>query len=126
MANTKSAQKRNRQALKRRARNQAVRTQVKSAVKRAREALAALGWRVETIWECDLKDAEALRARLGDLLAVQPPTPTPGRNSRTGRSGWPQSRAVPNPSVGRSGRRGLMDSGIGKPVIRLIGALFIC
>ena len=42
MANTKSAQKRNRQALKRRARNQAVRTQVKSAVKRAREALASL------------------------------------------------------------------------------------
>ena len=41
MANTKSAQKRNRQALKRRARNQAVRTQVKSAVKRAREALAS-------------------------------------------------------------------------------------
>ena len=41
MANTKSAQKRNRQALKRRTRNQAVRTQVKSAVKKAREALAA-------------------------------------------------------------------------------------
>ena len=41
MANTKSAQKRNRQAEKRRARNQAVRTQVKSAVKKAREALAA-------------------------------------------------------------------------------------
>ena len=41
MANTKSAQKRNRQALKRRARNQAVRTQVKSAVKKAREALAS-------------------------------------------------------------------------------------
>ncbi|HET9035595.1 MAG TPA: 30S ribosomal protein S20 [Myxococcaceae bacterium] len=41
MANTKSAQKRNRQAQRRRARNQAVRTQVKSAVKRAREALAA-------------------------------------------------------------------------------------
>ncbi len=41
MANTRSAQKRNRQALKRRARNQAVRTQVKSAVKKAREALAA-------------------------------------------------------------------------------------
>ena len=40
MANTKSAQKRNRQALRRRARNQAVRTQVKSAVKKAREALA--------------------------------------------------------------------------------------
>ena len=41
MANTKSAQKRNRQALKRRVRNQAVRTQVKSAVKKAREALAS-------------------------------------------------------------------------------------
>ncbi|MGZ5958588.1 MAG: 30S ribosomal protein S20 [Myxococcaceae bacterium] len=41
MANTKSAQKRNRQAMKRRGRNQAVRTQVKSAVKKAREALAS-------------------------------------------------------------------------------------
>ncbi|MGZ6077674.1 MAG: 30S ribosomal protein S20 [Myxococcaceae bacterium] len=41
MANTKSAQKRNRQAMKRRSRNQAVRTQVKSAVKKAREALAS-------------------------------------------------------------------------------------
>ena len=36
---------------------------------KAREALAALGWRVETLWECELKDAEALEARLGDLLA---------------------------------------------------------
>jgi len=40
---------------------------------RARDArtqaeLEALGWRVETIWECELKDAEALRARLGRLL----------------------------------------------------------
>jgi len=38
------------------------------------EALAAAGWRVETIWECDLKDAdlkdaEALEARLTVLLA---------------------------------------------------------
>jgi len=41
VANTKSAEKRNRQAEKRRARNQSVRTQVKSAVKKAREALAA-------------------------------------------------------------------------------------
>ncbi len=35
---------------------------------RSREALAALGWRVETIWECDLKDAGALEARLRVLL----------------------------------------------------------
>lgn len=40
MANTKSAEKRNRQAQKRRARNVIVRTQVKSAVKKAREAVA--------------------------------------------------------------------------------------
>jgi DNA mismatch endonuclease (patch repair protein) len=33
-----------------------------------REKLAALGWRVETIWECELKDAGALDARLADLL----------------------------------------------------------
>ena len=32
------------------------------------EALATLGWRVETIWECELKDAEALEARLEALL----------------------------------------------------------
>jgi DNA mismatch endonuclease (patch repair protein) len=36
---------------------------------RSREALTALGWRVETIWECDLKDAAALEARLRSLLA---------------------------------------------------------
>jgi DNA mismatch endonuclease (patch repair protein) len=34
----------------------------------SREALTALGWRVETIWECDLKDAAALTARLEGLL----------------------------------------------------------
>ena len=31
-------------------------------------ALAAAGWRVETIWECELKDASALEARLRPLL----------------------------------------------------------
>ncbi|MDP3852961.1 very short patch repair endonuclease [Phenylobacterium sp.] len=35
----------------------------------ASEALAAKGWRVETIWECDLKDGAALRDRLAALLA---------------------------------------------------------
>ncbi len=34
----------------------------------SRKALAALGWWVETIWECDLKDAAALEARLAALL----------------------------------------------------------
>ena len=39
MANTRSAEKRNRQSEKRRARNQGVRTRVKSAVKKVRETL---------------------------------------------------------------------------------------
>ncbi len=39
MANTRSAEKRNRQAQKRRTRNVSVRTGVKSAVKRVRDAL---------------------------------------------------------------------------------------
>ena len=33
------------------------------------EALAATGWRVETIWECDLKDEAALTARLRSILS---------------------------------------------------------
>ena len=33
-----------------------------------REALADLGWRVETIWECELKDGPALQQRLTSLL----------------------------------------------------------
>jgi len=36
---------------------------------RTRCELEALGWRVETIWECDLKDGAALEAHLGRLLA---------------------------------------------------------
>jgi DNA mismatch endonuclease (patch repair protein) len=35
-----------------------------------REALAGLGWRVETIWECELKDAAGLEERLRALLAT--------------------------------------------------------
>ena len=35
----------------------------------SRDALAALGWRVETIWECDLKDAAGMETRLRGLLS---------------------------------------------------------
>ena len=35
----------------------------------SRAALAALGWRVETIWECGLKDEAVLAARLEAVLA---------------------------------------------------------
>jgi DNA mismatch endonuclease (patch repair protein) len=31
-------------------------------------ALETAGWRVETIWECEMKDAEALKARLASTL----------------------------------------------------------
>jgi DNA mismatch endonuclease (patch repair protein) len=34
------------------------------------EAMMAGGWRVETIWECELKDAAALEGRLRELLAT--------------------------------------------------------
>jgi DNA mismatch endonuclease (patch repair protein) len=33
-----------------------------------RAALEAAGWRVETIWECELKDRAALEARVRELL----------------------------------------------------------
>jgi DNA mismatch endonuclease, patch repair protein len=35
----------------------------------AREALAGLGWRCETLWECELKDEAALDQRLAAMLA---------------------------------------------------------
>ena len=41
----------------------------------AEAALTQQGWRVETIWECDLKDAEALRLRLEGLIGPRPLTP---------------------------------------------------
>lgn len=40
----------------------------------AEAALVDLGWRVETIWECDLKDAEAVDERLRRLVQT-PLTP---------------------------------------------------
>lgn len=42
------------------------------------EALAAGGWRVETLWECELKDAAALEGRLADLLRCHPGKPRQG------------------------------------------------
>ncbi len=39
----------------------------------ARAALEAAGWRVETVWECALKDREALAARVAGWLAATPP-----------------------------------------------------
>ena len=39
----------------------------------AREALTARGWRVETVWECELKEAAALEARARGWLGVGAP-----------------------------------------------------
>ena len=36
-------------------------------------ALAALGWRAETVWECELKQPAALAARLRGLLSANAP-----------------------------------------------------
>ncbi len=49
----------------------------KVARNRARDAasiaqLTALGWRVEVVWECALKDAAGLEARLAGVLAQAP------------------------------------------------------
>ena len=44
--------------------------------------LEALGWRVEVVWECDLKDAEALERRLAGLLGPKtPPLSAPSCSS---------------------------------------------
>jgi len=37
-----------------------------------RSRLEALGWRVEIIWECELKDAVALERRLQQMLLPRP------------------------------------------------------
>ena len=42
--------------------------------------LAAKGWRVETVWECEMKDREALKARLVALLD-DTPLPPPDRSA---------------------------------------------
>jgi DNA mismatch endonuclease (patch repair protein) len=49
-----------------------------------RVALEDAGWRVETLWECDLKDPQALEARLKVLLAkpALPPSPRCGSSWR--------------------------------------------
>lgn len=45
----------------------------------SRLALEAAGWRVETVWECELKDEAALRARLSAALEATSPSSRPGR-----------------------------------------------
>lgn len=44
----------------------------KSRDKRKERELNALGWRVETVWQCELDDLARLTARLEALLAAPP------------------------------------------------------
>jgi DNA mismatch endonuclease (patch repair protein) len=49
----------------------------------SREMLEAAGWRVETVWECELKDRPALEARLKGMIRTPPPqgpSPAPPRS----------------------------------------------
>ena len=39
---------------------------------RVAETLRADRWAVETVWECELKDEDALKLRLGEILARSP------------------------------------------------------
>ncbi len=39
----------------------------------AREVLQARGWRVETVWECELRDLTALTSRAQAWFAIAPP-----------------------------------------------------
>jgi DNA mismatch endonuclease (patch repair protein) len=40
----------------------------KARDEKAMDALTADGWTVETVWECDMKDVEVLKARLATIL----------------------------------------------------------
>lgn len=44
-------------------------------------ALIASGWRVEVVWECEMKDEAALKARLTALLEAAPLRRRPPRSS---------------------------------------------
>lgn len=58
-----------------------------------REALQAAGWRVETVWECEMKDKAALKARLEALLEAAPLQPA----RRAGRSTTRSAKGTKTP-----------------------------
>jgi DNA mismatch endonuclease (patch repair protein) len=67
----------------------------KMARNKARDArnladLTAAGWRVETVWECEMKDREELRGRLASLLEKPPPV------EEVAEGRWGESRGRPS------------------------------
>jgi DNA mismatch endonuclease (patch repair protein) len=66
------------------------------------EALHALGWRVETFWECELKDEGTLWKRLRTLLS-SPGTGEVAQDALASRvDGGGQGSVVTSPIVGRA------------------------
>ncbi|MBC7167095.1 DNA mismatch endonuclease Vsr [Phenylobacterium sp.] len=63
----------------------------------AREALEAAGWRVETVWECEMKDEAALKARLKALLASALLRQGSGQPRSAGRSTTKDTKATKTP-----------------------------
>ena len=63
----------------------------------AERALGALGWRVETIWECDLKDRAVLSARLEALLSAPPLIPAKAGTQFTSADSPDVSGSRPSP-----------------------------
>jgi DNA mismatch endonuclease (patch repair protein) len=51
----------------------------------ARAKLEAAGWRVETVWECELKDKASLEARLAALMQPLKTPPPAGSSPNRGR-----------------------------------------
>ena len=47
-------------------------------------ALEAAGWRVETVWECEMKDEAALVARLAAMLSIPTLSSRPKRSAEPG------------------------------------------
>ena len=61
---------------------------------RARLALAVLGWRVETVWECELKDARGLETRAREWLSGNHRPQGLGERHDSGRQVLPRRHAV--------------------------------
>ena len=58
-------------------------------------ALEAAGWRVETVWECALKDPATLRNRAEAWMSIGPPRHAEGKTMRTiGEGGEADGSAV--------------------------------
>lgn len=61
-------------------------------------ALEAAGWQVETIWECEMKDQAALKARLEALLEAAPLRPRAAQQNQPRRKHRSRRHRAADPS----------------------------